>query len=374
VRDVTDQRRARLLSDQPISTDDDDFLGYASYSTALVELINDPHTETPLTISLTGAWGAGKTSTMRLVEQRLLKTNGRRHDLVCWFDAMLHEDAPQLGVALASAVVKEINPYRRWWKRLVDPVAGPLISPFARWRRQLIIGVCSGLLAGAVIALPSSREVLQAAAGSAGKSLGTSGLATAAVLTGLFWFTVSKVFSATSGLSRFLASPRDEAARGGMHTVRDELARLIRQALRRRRRLVIVVDDVDRLPGERAMELCQAVGKLLNHPGVVAVLVGSPRTQDLDPMRGDPKYLQRLIQLPLTLPAPEYEATRAMVRRSSQRTPSAQLTVIARVKGFIKRVNPFSHGIRRPALVHYGLAAGAAAAVLLAAVVLRTFS
>ncbi|TWP43242.1 AAA family ATPase [Lentzea tibetensis] len=364
-------RRVRPVSDRPISSDDEDFLGYASYAAALVELISDARTETPLTISVQGPWGSGKTSLMRLVERKLEKKT-----IVVWFNASLHEDAPKPGVALASAVVKKINPYRRWWRRLIDPVATSLVSPASGWRRQILIGVFSGILAGAVVALPSSRELLQAMAGNAAKPIGTGGIATGALLTALFWFAVSRIFNTASAFSRFVASPREEAARGGMDAVRTELARLVSQALRGKRRLLIVVDDVDRGSGGRAMELCDAVGKLLDHEGVVAVLVGTPHAPDLTAVQQDRKYLQRLVQLQLRLPEGEPDAIRAMVRRTLTKKPSSHLTksqLLAKVRAFGRRANLFSAGVQRPALVDYAIASGYAVAVLLVAFLIRTF-
>jgi hypothetical protein len=141
------------------------------------------------------------------------------------------------------------------------------------------------------------------------------------LLAALFWLVAGRAFTATTALTRFLASPRDEAAKGTMGDVRQELGTLIRHALRCKRRLVIFVDDLDRCTGERALEICQVAGKLLDFSQVVTVLIG-----ELDPLAaaagrqfslagqasdapGDTdlrgrRYLQKLVQVTLTLPLP----------------------------------------------------------------------
>jgi hypothetical protein len=48
-----------------------DQLGYASYADAIAEFIQHPDTRPPLTIGIKAPWGAGKTSLMRMVQDRL---------------------------------------------------------------------------------------------------------------------------------------------------------------------------------------------------------------------------------------------------------------------------------------------------------------
>jgi phospholipase C len=49
----------------------DDKLGYEAYADAIAAFIRHPDTEPPLTIGIKGPWGSGKTSLMRMVEQKL---------------------------------------------------------------------------------------------------------------------------------------------------------------------------------------------------------------------------------------------------------------------------------------------------------------
>jgi predicted KAP-like P-loop ATPase len=85
----------RLLSDKPLDDATDDRLHFAAYADALADLLDNPETDTPLTIAINAQWGAGKTSLAKLVEQRLEQRAGQRSQapaIVCWFNAWSHDE------------------------------------------------------------------------------------------------------------------------------------------------------------------------------------------------------------------------------------------------------------------------------------------
>jgi predicted KAP-like P-loop ATPase len=136
-----------LLSDTPVTRRKQDYFGYAAHADAVAEVIDSERTDTPLTIAVTGAWGAGKTSLAVMVELRLREwtklRRGERPIATCWFRAWLHDDAPHLGAALAAQVAREANRRRRWWQRVLFPVPEALLGPGERWRRRaaLLLGL-----------------------------------------------------------------------------------------------------------------------------------------------------------------------------------------------------------------------------------------
>jgi len=75
-----------ILDDQPTLHD---ALDFAAYRDALVGIVRDPETRTPLVIGVYGTWGSGKTSLMRQVEDELKKEapEGERSIRTMWFDA-----------------------------------------------------------------------------------------------------------------------------------------------------------------------------------------------------------------------------------------------------------------------------------------------
>jgi hypothetical protein len=83
--------RHRLQSRTQIARDlwtSDDALGYSEYTRAVAEFIRHPETRAPLSIAVFGSWGAGKTSMMRMVQERL----DPRADRIRWTPSELALD------------------------------------------------------------------------------------------------------------------------------------------------------------------------------------------------------------------------------------------------------------------------------------------
>jgi predicted KAP-like P-loop ATPase len=55
-----------VLGDQPAGTKDDDKLGFGTYVSAVAKFLTDSSTKIPLTLSIEGLWGSGKSSFMGL--------------------------------------------------------------------------------------------------------------------------------------------------------------------------------------------------------------------------------------------------------------------------------------------------------------------
>jgi len=305
-----------LLSDEPISDSAADYFGFATFATALAEIIDNEGTGTPLTIALSAPWGAGKTSVAKMIENELRdrvddrKGAGRR--IICRFNAWEHDDAPHLGAALAAQVARTANEGRPRWLRLFRPLPAAMLEPRERWWRIVCLGVIAALVAGALVVLPPTREVAGQAMGL--KETVVSGLG----LLGLLWMVAllwGVVFKTARNASRFVGDPSSEAARGSMAEVKRQLGRLIKKGMRGGR-IVIFVDDLERCRAARSVEVFEVASQLLAHQGVVTVLLADMRslsdaakvayskeTENKDPEMGR-RYLEKLVQLELDLPPP----------------------------------------------------------------------
>ena len=310
---------ARLAADRPITDLAVDSFDFKTYAEALAAIIDDEGTDTPLTIAISARWGAGKTSLANLVVARLgqlCSTQRKPPHVICRFDAWMHEDAPHLGAALAADVARVVNRNRPLWCRAIRPLPATMLSPYQRWWRR--IGIALAVLA--VVWIPAAWAEGREFYGSL-VSKNQHDLAVQLGSAGSIALLAFGVFAAWSWLlavagkaARFIDAPRSEAALGSMQEVRDQLGGLIAQATRRKRRLVILVDDLERCEPEHALDVCRVVSQLLGHRDVVTVLLADMSIVS-KAAPGGSLYLQKLIQLEFALPPADANGLARMVKR-----------------------------------------------------------
>ena len=346
-----------MLADVPLADSTTDRLDFLAYADALCGLIDNPRTPTPLTIAVSAPWGAGKTSLVNIVTSRLAERTrqrrGRQH-IVCVFPAWLHDDAPHLGAALAAKVAREINRYRAWPRRLISPLPAAMLTPEQRWRRRIMIGFVSLIVAVLALAPESVRQSIKSPA---------SVDATIRALVGQRWTSLAllmlaalaiwpKVFASAQAAARFVDDPKSEAATGSMWQVREQLGQLIRKAIRNpgrfgkwlrktwpslakrvpryrqeRRRVVLIIDDLERCRPPRAIDVCEVASQLLGHDDVVTIIVGDMATlaasaeiryaaleTSIQPKGAYGRlYLEKLVQIQFDLPPPSPENLRSIL-------------------------------------------------------------
>jgi hypothetical protein len=98
-------------NDQPIGWNDPDALGLKPLALAISRFLRNVNTSPPLTIAVTGRWGSGKSSLMKLVAQDL-KTRATQ---VVWFNAWHHSQEEHLFAALMEAIRSQAVPPAWLW-------------------------------------------------------------------------------------------------------------------------------------------------------------------------------------------------------------------------------------------------------------------
>ena len=84
---------------------DKDSIGFEPYVQAVAEFLWDPSTEAPLTLSVEGEWGAGKTSFMLQLARALRE---RKIESV-WFNAWRHDKDESLWAAFALEFSRQVS-------------------------------------------------------------------------------------------------------------------------------------------------------------------------------------------------------------------------------------------------------------------------
>jgi KAP family P-loop domain len=322
----------QLLADTPIDQDEQDRLGFTAYADALAGLLDDPATSTPLTVAITGPWGSGKTSLAKMVEDRLRrwpKERGEAPHIVCWFNAWLHDDAPNLGSAFAAEVARVAGHHRPLMRKILRPLPTRMLPADERWRRRLLILLFCLMPLLLALAVAQFRHRLGAEIQNLTTALGLQQVAgfSAVLLVVITLWTNLVSIAGTAG--RFISDPKEEAAKGLLNYVRSQLGELVHQATdigRSRRRLVIFVDDLERCTPPRAVEVCEKAHQLFGHRAVAVVLiadVGSlaasatiKHAAEDEPIYGQ-RYLQKIVQIQFELPPVRPEVMRSLLEETA---------------------------------------------------------
>jgi predicted KAP-like P-loop ATPase len=94
--------KIRFLPDQPITEKDADLLGFGDFIDVIYDSIR--YTETPFVYGVLGDWGSGKTSIMRLLQNRFKADFQVEGFLPIWFDAWKYENESNMLYPLLNAV------------------------------------------------------------------------------------------------------------------------------------------------------------------------------------------------------------------------------------------------------------------------------
>ena len=321
-----------MLADHPLEGDFEkqDLLGSREYAESLAVIL-DGIVEPPFTMSINAPWGAGKTSLANMIEHRLRQLPLDRGDaphVIFWFNAWMHDDAPNLATALISEVSRQADTHRPRRYQLVEPLPAALLAPSARrWRRAsyggvaIVLTLLSSWWVGEHLQHVEERKRYEARLRETYQETQTTTTDASATITSfsnartatrtqdkpapagapppvhaedgaLVWlqertvvlgtfFTAGagligllvKVLSSTSLLG-FVQAPDKAAEAGTIHAARKQIWRLIDQATSEGNRFIVFVDDIERCKPPRAVDVLDAINQLLDHPKVIVVLLG----------------------------------------------------------------------------------------------------
>jgi hypothetical protein len=326
----------RMLADTALYDDVADQLGFGPFADALAGVIDSPSTSTPLVISLHAEWGAGKTSLARLVKRRLESkpaAESYHPHVTCWFNAWMHDDAPILATSLAAEIAGTADRFRPLWRRVLNPIPAILMAARPRrvWKTVFYLGIIAlAVLATSFAALRLGYDLAAivkldpAVVGGIASLKGGAYTVALFVAVAGFVKVMSTVLPVAKSVADFVQDPKAAAKSAEMKDVKRELCRLISHATPKGSKFVVFIDDVDRCRPPRSVDVLEAVNQLLDHEGVVVVVMADMRTVSrcvevkykelgaVKQVRGGRAveiysgfgwhYLQKIVQLQVNLP------------------------------------------------------------------------
>jgi KAP family P-loop domain len=346
-----------MLGDQPAKSEEDR-LGFGTYVSAVAQFLLDSSTHTPLTLSIEGLWGSGKTSFM-LQLQESLKASGRTR--IVNFNAWQYNADEGLWAAFIHEFDEELSKQlvigervRARWK---------LFRLRARWQGWVatlttLFWMLAALIAFITIAaylaqggLPAFQALLNQS-GEIDKSavktiglVGGIGGATASLL--LFLSQLKVLFKSPASLDRavrLFAKPDYSAQLPLIHQVTRDFNSLVK-AYAGTGDVYVFIDDLDRCEYAKAAELMQALMMLLSRAPNIALIVGLDRDkvaaamatkqQGLIPylyniapanaytrgMEYGQQFIEKFIQVSFVLPTPLLSGLKAMINPDVEELP-----------------------------------------------------
>ena len=331
-----------------------DPLSMRPYAEVLADMAVAPQTPTPLAVLIDGPWGSGKTTLTHMVQAEVARHPGpwpKPHIFVT-FDAWANEDAADLGAAFAAAVLREAGRRRPLAIRFLSPLPARLLPLQRRATRAAAIYGPAALAAVLMARWPSAAHLVLSLFHVHAGQAGTAGDAGAHLASGTFGFLVAAYFRQLLQLpglrdaDKWVKAPAEVARTGGVDTVARQIRDLLGQALRGRRRLVVVVDDLDRCERAKALQICDTISHLIDVPGVicfVAADAGELRAAvaerlgladgDLDSRVEADALLDKLFSLRLRVPEMPSDRLWEMIAQP----PGRQSAAVRRVRRRMRR-------------------------------------
>lgn len=234
-------------ADKPIQTSNQDLLGRSQYANAIAKAIINQEGDDSHVIGLYGQWGSGKTSTLNLVAEAITETEDDKNCTphVIMFSSWGSDSIAQLLNRFCNAI-QETN----------------RLSKTKNSFKHLI-----KLLSDYGSLLTDIAPQISSVANIAGKFFGKS---------------------------------------NNLIEIKNKIGNILKE---QKRKIVVIIDDVDRLPDDQIRHVFQFVNTVADFPNVVYILPFdySIVTTALSGVQGTDgaSYMHKVIQVPLVLPDPQ---------------------------------------------------------------------
>lgn len=266
-----DNSNLSLATDTPIKAREQDLIGRIPFAGRLADILKSAAGPESLVIGLYGPWGSGKTSVINLVENALSRKDddGKAGVSVVRFEPWNYLTAEQL----LAQFLKEVE---------------GALDKDAYGRRKLF-GKLRGKRPEVLNAFAAYSEALLMTAGAAA-SLAGAPLAGVAV----------PAFG-----NRLTSRLRKSADRAGSVSAKKQ--RLEEELLKFDGRVVVIIDDIDRLPNDQVRMVFQLVASLAKLPKINYLLsfdeeVVTRALSEVQKCDGA-EYLEKVVQVPVRLPS-----------------------------------------------------------------------
>jgi predicted KAP-like P-loop ATPase len=268
-------------TDQPLESSDDDLFGRAQYAENIAKVILTQPINEKYIIGLYSPWGYGKSSMLNMMQSHLEQED----TLVILFNPWIYTDLHSMTAGLLSEVAKKINDVELGYDR--DQPTG-LKEKSKRWTKRSLKMI-------------KTRGVKNTIADSIGSVAEATSYSTQGV-----------------SIGKSVANAARMVGKESFNTLKKNVEQNIKDL---NKRVVVIVDDVDRLDKDEIFQLFKLVKAVADFKGItyviafddvaVAQALNSRFSSDNSAKAGR-DFLEKIIQIPLSLPHIPREELRDM--------------------------------------------------------------
>jgi formylglycine-generating enzyme required for sulfatase activity len=292
--DSPESIRNTSVSDQATNND---ALGFEPYVIAIAEFLLHEQTQPPLTLSVEGEWGSGKSSFMKMLEEYLRKKGGR----TVWFNAWRHDKAESVWAAFALSFIKQISTPKNW-RDLPRIILGHFKLQLLRFNLEkglfelikalplIIFVICASIAIPFILIIygvegineliraTTSQDVFWSKINSVFKLLFTAGgltLSGAGIFAGIK--SLLRNFqrllqNPKNNLIKYIEAPDYKKQSAFVEEFHEDFAKIV-DAYIGNDRVYVFIDDLDRCEHPKSADLMQAINLMIaDDPSVVFIL------------------------------------------------------------------------------------------------------
>ncbi len=339
-----------------------DILGFKPYVEAIAEFLTAEGTKPPITLSIEGQWGCGKSSFMKQLKDRIRELNDLETDnlgtieanghidietnseitgsgfweslfpkkkyFAVWFNCWRYEKEDELWAAFALHFMEQLSEQLSWERRLWAQLKLRLLRLEFKWKSKNSIFTHIVLFIFAVwffidYSIPKFMVFLSSYSidGSSGSLLITLTKIIAPILPILYvGKDIKDVVGNPFNFSKFVSNPNYKEHISFIEHFHSDFGKII-ESYAGSSRVYVFVDDLDRCEVPKAAELMQALNLMISDDTNVYFSIGMDRKVisaglvaknekvigylDVEGLEYGDDYIEKFIQLPFKVPSPK---------------------------------------------------------------------
>lgn len=287
-----------FIYDKPIETEEDDFLGRKRFSQHLGKALLDWKEKESLVIAIYGEWGSGKSSVINLASENIKKSEHENKPTIIEFNPWIFSEEDSLGEHFFNEIAKELEirndtgKDKKIAKKLKFYASLLSLTP----EENILAGLSSKtLLMLGLIGISSSQIINWLNI--------PSNWIQNVLLAGGFLFVLLEFFKGYLGK---LANYFEKKAEYYSKSVSEVKREIKKELIDRQKKLVVVIDDIDRLNQSEIRQIFRLIRVNADFPNTIYLLAFDRKIveKNLEEQVGvsGKDYLNKIVQVNFDVP------------------------------------------------------------------------